>query len=70
MTKIPSTEKTDDFIYRLEINRNSPLHDPDVPHLLMFEQFVDHIGQFHSMDVVILRDGNRANDIEFYSFYV
>ena len=37
MTKIPSIEKTEDFIYRLEIKRGTPLHDPNVPHLLAFE---------------------------------
>jgi len=68
MTKIPSIEKTEDFIYRLEIKRGTPLSDPDVPHLLAFEQLINHVGAFHSMDVTILRDGERANDIEFYSF--
>lgn len=68
MTKIPSIEKTEDFIYRLEIKRGTPLHDPSVPNLLAFDQFIGSAGAFHSMDVTILRDGQRANDIEFHSF--
>ena len=68
MTKIPSIEKTEDFIYRLEIKRGTPLHDPSVPNLLAFDQFIGSAGAFHSMDVTILRDGQRANDIEFHTF--
>ena len=68
MTKIPSIEKTEDFIYRFAINRGAPLHDPDGPHLLAFEQFIGPGGAFHSMDVITLRDGQRVKDIEFYSF--
>jgi hypothetical protein len=68
MTKIPSIEKTDDFIYRFEIKKGAPLHDPDKPNLLVTEQFVGHAGVFHSMDVSVLRNGLRANDIEFLSF--
>ncbi len=68
MTKIPSIEKTEDFIYRLEIKRGTPLHDPSVPNLLAFDQLFGSAGAFHSMDVTILRDGQRANDIDFHSF--
>ena len=69
MTKIPSIEKTEDFIYRFAINRGTPLHDPDDPHLLAFEQFIGPpAGAFHSVDVTILRDRQRVNDIEFRSF--
>ena len=68
MTKIPSIEKTEDFIYRLEIKRGTLLYDPNAPHLLAFDQLTDHVGTFHSMDVVALRDGQRANDMEFHSF--
>jgi hypothetical protein len=68
MVRIPSIEKTEDFIYRFEIKRGIPLHDPDDPHLLAFEGFVGPAGLFHSMDVTALRDGKRANDIEFRSF--
>ena len=69
MTNLPSIEKTDDFIYRIEIKRGTPLHDPDAPHLLAFEQFVGPpAGVFHSVDVTILRDRQRVNDIEFRNF--
>jgi hypothetical protein len=68
MTKIPSIEKTEDFIYRIEIKKGAPLHDPDAPHLLTFDQFVGPAGSFHSMDVTVLRDKQRANDIEFRNF--
>jgi hypothetical protein len=68
MTKIPSIEKTDDFIYRFVIKRDSPLHDPDDPHLLMIDEFVGPGGSLHSIDMTVLRDGQRANDIEFRSF--
>jgi hypothetical protein len=69
MTKIPSIEKTEDFIYRIEIKRGAPLHNPDGPHLLAFEQFIGPGGgAFHSVDVTILRDRQRVNDIDFYSF--
>jgi hypothetical protein len=68
MTKIPSIEKTEDFIYRFEIKRGAPLHDPDKPNFLVSEQFIGPSGVFHSMDITVLRDGLRANDIEFLSF--
>lgn len=66
--KIPSIEKTEDFVYSLEINKGAPLNDPVAPHLLVFEQFIGSVGPLHSMDVVALRDGQRANDMEFHSF--
>ena len=68
MIKIPSIEKTEDFIYRIQIKKGAPLHDPDAPHLLTFEQFIGPAGAFHSIDLTILRDGQRANEIEFRSF--
>jgi hypothetical protein len=68
MTKIPSTEKTEDFIYRFEIKKGAPLHDPGNPHFLVFEQFIGPTGIFHSMDVSVFRNMRRANDIEFRSF--
>jgi hypothetical protein len=68
MTKIPSTEKTDDFIYRSEIKKGTTLHDAEAPHLLAFEIYTEHRGPFHSMDVTTLRDGLRVDDIEFQSF--
>jgi hypothetical protein len=68
MTKIPSIENTEDYIYRFEIKKGTPLHDPDKPNLLVFEQFTEPAGVFHSLDVTIFRDGKRANDIEFRNF--
>ena len=68
MTKIPSIEKTEDFIYRSEIKKGTPLHDPDVPHLLAFELHTGPGGTLHSMDVTTIRDGQHANDVEFRSF--
>jgi hypothetical protein len=68
MTKIPSIEKTEDFIYRFEIKGGTPLHDPENPHLLAFEEFIGPVGSFHSLDVTILKDKQRANDLEFQSF--
>lgn len=68
MTKIPSIEKTDDFIFRSEIKKGTAQHDPDAPHLLVFDLFAKPAGPFHSMDVTALKDGFRTNDIEIYSF--
>lgn len=68
MTRIPSTEKTEDFVYRLEIKKGAGLSDPDAPHVLAFEEFIGAVGPLHSMDVTTLRDGQRANDVEFHSF--
>ncbi len=68
MTKIPSIEKTDDYIYRAKFNKGAPIEEPDDPHLLLFQIFPQATGPFHSMDITILRDGHRANDIEFRSF--
>ena len=68
MTKIPSIEKTDDFIYRFKIEKGIPQHDHNEPHLLAVQQFVGPAGVFHSMDVTVLRDGQRVKDVEFRSF--
>jgi hypothetical protein len=68
MTRIPSTEKTEDFIYRFEIKKGTPLYNSDEPNLLVLEDFVGPAGVFHSLDVTVLKDGQRANDIEFRSF--
>src|SRR3954468_16907885 len=67
MTKIPSIEQTDDYIYRAKLNKGTPVVEDD-PHLLLFQIFPQATGPFHSMDITILRDGHRANDIEFRSF--
>ena len=68
MTTIPSIEKTDDYIYRAKFNKGAPIEEPSDPHLLLFQIFPDATGPFHSMDITILRDGQRANDVEFRSF--
>ena len=69
MTKIPSIEETEDFIYRFEIKKGAPLHDPGNPHFLVFEQFIGPTGVFHSMDVYRFSEqGLHANDIELRSF--
>jgi hypothetical protein len=68
MGKIPSTEKTNDFIYRVEIKKSDHRHGHDDPNLLDFELAIEPAGAFHSMDVTILRDGQRATDVEFRSF--
>jgi hypothetical protein len=67
LTKIPSIEKTDDFIYRFEIKKSTP-HVSDDPHLLVFEGGVGPGKGFHSMDVTILRDGQRTKNVELRSF--
>jgi hypothetical protein len=67
MAKIPSTEKTDDFIYRFEV-KNSSRGVSEDPHLLVFEGGIGPGNGFHSMDVTILRDRQRANDVELHSF--
>lgn len=67
MTKIPSTENTEDFIYRFEIKKAERLSESETPHALVFEQYVGPAGVFHSVDVTLLRDGQRAQDVEFYS---
>lgn len=68
MARIRSTEETDDFIYRVEIKMGEPLYDKNIPNLLVFEQYIEPAGPFHSMDVTILRDGQRVRDVEFRSF--
>lgn len=68
MTRIPSTEKTEDFIYRFEIEKGTPLHDIKDQNLLVFEHGVDPANSFHSLDVTVLRDGKRAVDVELASF--
>src|SRR4051794_31538790 len=68
MTKIPSIEKTDDYIYREKFNKGAPTQEPSEPDLLRFQIFTQATGPFHSMDITVLRDGQRANDVEFRSF--
>jgi hypothetical protein len=69
MAKIPSTEQTDDFIYRVEIKNEAPLYNRNEPNLLVFETYVEpSSGTLHSIDVSILRDGQRAANIDLCSF--
>src|SRR4051812_44945685 len=68
MTKIPSIEKTDDYIYRATRSKGAPIEDPNDPQLLLFQLFSQATGPFHSMDITMLRDGQCANDIEFRGF--
>ncbi len=65
MTKIPSIEQTNDFIYRIEVAKGARLADANCPNLLMFEGYSESVGPLHSLDVTVLRDGLRATDIEF-----
>jgi len=68
MTKIPSIEITEDFIYRLEVQKGTESLDPNDPHLLVFDQFVDASGVLHSLDFTVRRDRQRALDVEFRGF--
>ena len=68
MTKIPSVEKTDDYIYREKFNKGAPIVEPSDPHRLLFQIFSQATGPFHSMDITVLRDGHRMHDVEFRSF--
>ena len=68
MTKIPSTQKTDDFIHRLEVKRGSRPNFSNDPHLLEFDHFIESLGTFHSIDVSVLRDGRIVTDVDFLSF--
>jgi hypothetical protein len=68
MATIPTIERTEDFIYRLEVKKGTPLRDHGEPNVLVFEQGVELATGFHSMDVMVLRDMARASDIEFRSF--
>ena len=68
MTKIPSTEKTDDSIFRFQIKKYSTPDNPSDPHALGFDHFFERFGTFHSMDVTVMRDGHDARDVEFLSF--
>jgi len=66
--RIPSIKDTDDYIYRAKFNKGAPIEEPSDPHLLLFQIFAQATGPFHSMDITVLRDGQRANDVEFRSF--
>jgi hypothetical protein len=56
------------FCFRVEIAKGSPLNTPTDPHLLAFEHWIDHVGQFRSAEVQMYRDGIRADDVIFCTF--
>jgi hypothetical protein len=69
MAKIPSTEQTHDFIYRIKMKHEVPSNNHKSRNSLVFEHYTEPVvGTLHSMDVTIVRDGQRATDIEFRSF--
>ena len=68
MTKIPCTEKTDDFIFRLEVKKGSPPQFSNDPHLLELITSSNRSRTFHSIDVSVLRDGRGVTDVDFLSF--
>jgi len=68
MTSIPSTEKTNDFVYRVQIKKDSPPNECNDPHLLEFLLFTESLGTFHSMDVSVLRDCQNTPEIDFLGF--
>ena len=79
MTKIPSTQSTNDFIFRVEVDKGDPARDPDNPHLLVIDGMFDpsirsddpiaSLGSFHSLDVTVVRDGKQANDVDLLTFH-
>jgi hypothetical protein len=78
VTKIPSTQSTNDFIIRTEVDKGYPLREPDNPHLLVIDGLFDpstasdgpiaSLGPFHSLDVTVMRDGKQANDVNLETF--
>ena len=68
MVQIPSIENTDDYIFRAQIDKGTLPRTGENPNILTFVFFVEPTGPLHSVDFVILRDGQRANDIEFRIF--
>jgi hypothetical protein len=78
MTKIPSNQSTNDFIFREEWQKGYPLRDPDNPHLLVIDGMFNPstcsdepigLGAFHSLDVTVFRDGKQANDVALLTFH-
>jgi hypothetical protein len=79
VTKIPSNQSTNDFIFREEWQKGYPLRDPDDPHLLVIDGLfnpstcsdepVASLGSFHSLDVTVFRDGKQANDVNLRTFH-
>ena len=79
MTKIPSHQSTNDFIFREEWQKGYPPRDPDNPHLLVIgggfnpstcsDEPIKSLGAFHSLDVTVFRDGKQANDVGLDTFH-
>ena len=67
MTRIPSTQQTDDFIFRYLIKKGAPHSSPDILDLLEFDGFVSPAGPIHSIDVTMHRDRKPAPEIELRS---
>lgn len=68
MAKIPSIEKTNDYIFRAELKKGAPREADEPANLVRFEHFIEAPGPLHSIDFVTYRDGTRANDLRFQSF--
>jgi hypothetical protein len=79
VTKIPSNQSTNDFIFREEWQKGYPLRDPDKPHLFVIgrlfnpsnasDEPVESLGSFHSLDVTVFRDGKQARDVDLNTFH-
>ena len=79
MTKIPSIQSTNDFIFRKEWQKGNPASDPDNPHLLVIDGLfnpsnaldepIESLGSFHSLDVTVFRDGKQTNDVDLLTFH-
>jgi hypothetical protein len=68
MARIPSIEKTDDYIFRMELKKGMVRHPDEPANLVTFEHFAAPTGPLHSIDFITYRDGARAEDLEFLSF--
>lgn len=80
MARIPSIQPTtNDFIFRQAVEKGSSLPDPDNPHLLVIDGFfnpsnasdepLESLGAFHSLDVIVFRDGEQVDDVEVIIFH-
>ena len=77
--KIPSTQSSQDFIFRVEVDKGDPARDPDNPHLLVIDGMFDpstrsddpiaSLGSFHSLDATIFREGKLADDVDLLTFH-
>ncbi|MCX7313713.1 MAG: hypothetical protein NTV56_18810 [Alphaproteobacteria bacterium] len=77
--RIPSTQSSQDFIFRVEVDKGDPARDPDNPHLLVIDgtfnpstcsdEPIGSLGAFHSLDATVFRDGKQANDVDLLTFH-